>query len=51
MSVVSDEDEVLPFHAYGDGGCDINADGDGGPRSRTPPTPLKTHQVQTLIIY
>ena len=38
-SVVSNEDEVLPFHADGDGGCDRNADGDGGPRSRTPPTP------------
>ena len=57
MSVVSDEDEVLPFHAYGDGDCDINANGDGGPRSRTAPTPpvepsrLSRMTVSTFLPY
>ena len=57
MSVVSDEDEVWPFHADGDGGCDRNADGDGGPRSRTAPTPpvepsrLSRMTVSTFLPY
>ena len=29
----------MPLHADGGGGCDRNADGDGAPRSHTPPTP------------